>query len=282
MANTVFLQLIEDKLGTLTKSEKKIAEYILEHPNRVVDATITELAERIGTSDASIVRSCNLFGCKGYQNFKIRLAREVVPHYKQLNVALEQHDTALTICQKIFNTEIATLHETLEMLNVEHLQTMAQRIREADYIEIFGSGGSSVVAQDIRHKFLKVGIRCTVLLDADIQAMSASLLKKGDVAIGISHTGSTKSVFHCLKMARKNGAYVILLTTQAKSPIGRIADLVIPVGSKETLFKSESTSARIAELVVMDAVLALAVSDDYKKYNVKITKTRDATSENKF
>lgn len=282
MANRVFLQLIKDKSGEFTKSEKKIANYILENHNAVLDATITELAEQIGTSDASIVRFCKAFGCKGYQNFKIRLAKEVVPGYKQFNVELEKNDTSQTICQKIFNTEIATLHETLEMLNIEHLELMAQKIRDAKNVEIIGCGGSSIVGQDIHHKFLKVGIRCTALEDADIQAMSASLLKKGDVLIGVSHTGSTKSVLKCLKVAKKNGAYIILLTAQAKSPIARIADLVIPVGSKETIFKSESTSARIAEMVVMDAVLAILISEDYKQYNIKIEKTRNATSENKF
>ena len=282
MANQALLESIKEKSNKFTGSEKKIADYILVHYNEVMDCTITELAERVNTSDASIVRFCKVFGCKGYKSFKIRLARDVMPGYKQLNIELEENDTAKAICQKIFNMEIAALYETLEILNVDKLEQLAKRINKAGKVEVFGAGGSSIVAQDIMHKFTRVGIECIFVSDVDIQAITASFLKKGDVVIGISHTGSTKSTLNCLSIAKKNGAFVALLTTQAKSPMARCADLVIPVSSKETLLKSESTSARITDLVVMDAVLAIVVAEDYKKYSLGIGKARNATSDNKF
>ncbi|WP_304065858.1 MurR/RpiR family transcriptional regulator [Megamonas hypermegale] len=283
MANHVFLSLIKTKLDTFTKSERKIAEYILKNHNDILDATITELAEKINTSDASIARFCKTLGCKGYQDFKIRLAKEILPKYKQLNVSIEKNDTPEILCQKIFNCEIATLHENLEIVNVDTLKEAAEHIKSADHVEIFGSGGSFIIGQDIKHKFLKIGIRCSVISDIDMQSMSASLLKKGDVVIGISHSGGTKSIFHCLDIAKKNGAFIILLTATAKSPMSRLADIVIPVISKETLFKSESNAARIAELVIMDVILAILVSDNnYKNYDKKIHATRMSTSENKF
>lgn len=283
MANHVFLSLIKTKLDTFTKSERKIAEYILKNHNDILDATITELAEKINTSDASIARFCKTLGCKGYQDFKIRLAKEILPKYKQLNVSIEKNDTPEILCQKIFNCEIATLHENLEIVNVDTLKEAAEHIKSADHVEIFGSGGSFIIGQDIKHKFLKIGIRCSVISDIDMQSMSASLLKKGDVVIGISHSGDTKSIFHCLDIAKRNGAFIILLTATAKSPMSRLADIVIPVISKETLFKSESNAARIAELVIMDVILAILVSDNnYKNYDKKIHATRMSTSENKF
>ena len=283
MANHVFLSLIKTKLDTFTKSERKIAEYILKNHNDILDATITELAEKINTSDASIARFCKTLGCKGYQDFKIRLAKEILPKYKQLNVSIEKNDTPEILCQKIFNCEIATLHENLEIVNVDTLKEAAEHIKSSDHVEIFGSGGSFIIGQDIKHKFLKIGIRCSVISDIDMQSMSASLLKKGDVVIGISHSGGTKSIFHCLDIAKKNGAFIILLTATAKSPMSRLADIVIPVISKETLFKSESNAARIAELVIMDVILAILVSDNnYKNYDKKIHATRMSTSENKF
>ena len=278
MANHVFLSLIKTKLDTFTKSERKIAEYILKNHNDILDATITELAEKINTSDASIARFCKTLGCKGYQDFKIRLAKEILPKYKQLNVSIEKNDTPEILCQKIFNCEIATLHENLEIVNVDTLKEAAEHIKSSDHVEIFGSGGSFIIGQDIKHKFLKIGIRCSVISDIDMQSMSASLLKKGDVVIGISHSGGTKSIFHCLDIAKKNGAFIILLTATAKSPMSRLADIVIPVISKETLFKSESNAARIAELVIMDVILAILVSDNnYKNYDKKIHVTRMST-----
>lgn len=283
MANHIFLGLIKSQLNTFTKSEKKIAEYILKNHNDILNATITELSEKINTSDASIARFCKTLGCKGYQDFKIRLAKEILPKYKQLNIEIERNDTPEIICQKIFNCEIATLNENLEILNVNTLKEAAERIKKAKQIEIFGSGGSFIIGEDIKHKFLKIGIRCSVISDVDMQSMSASLLTKDDVVIGISHSGDTKSIFNCLNIAKKNGAFIILLTATTKSAMSKIADIIIPVISKETLFKSESNAARIAELVIMDTILAILVSDDnYKNYYNNIQRTRAATSENKF
>lgn len=283
MPNRVFLEFIHSKLSGFTKSEKKIAEYILKNSNDVLNATITELAERIATSDASIARFCKTLGCKGYQDFKIRLAKEILPKYKQMNIAIENSDDPETICQKIFNNEIAALHETLEIMNVDNLKEAAARIKAANQIEIFGSGGSFIVGEDIKHKFLKIGIKCSVISDVDMQAMAASLLDKNDVVIGISHTGSTKSILNCLNIAKKNNAYIILLTAATKSPMVKLANLVINVSGKETLFKSESSTARIAELVTMDTIFAILVADNsYNNYYLKIQKTRLATSENKL
>ena len=283
MPNRVFLEFIHSKLSGFTKSEKKIAEYILKNSNDVLNATITELAERIATSDASIARFCKTLGCKGYQDFKIRLAKEILPKYKQMNIAIENSDAPETICQKIFNNEIAALHETLEIMNVDNLKEAAARIKAANQIEIFGSGGSFIVGEDIKHKFLKIGIKCSVISDVDMQAMAASLLDKNDVVIGISHTGSTKSILNCLNIAKKNNAYIILLTAATKSPMVKLANLVINVSGKETLFKSESSTARIAELVTMDTIFAILVADNsYNNYYLKIQKTRLATSENKL
>lgn len=283
MANHVFLSTIEAKIDSFTKSERKIAEYILENHSDILHATITELAERIETSDASVARFCKTLGCKGYQDFKIRLAKEILPKYKHLNIEIEKSDTPEIICQKIFNNEIETLQETLEMLDVDLLTRAAEKIRSAGKIEIFGSGGSLIIGQDIQHKFLKIGIRCSVISDVDMQLMAASLLTKNDVVIGISHSGSTKSILNCLTLAEKNGAFVILLTATPKSPMSRLANIVIPVSCKETLFKSESNAARIAELIIMDSLLAILVANnDYKKYYKQIQETRNATSENKF
>ena len=109
MPNALFLQIIEDRLDALTKSEKKIANYILENYMHVVDYNITDLAELTQTSDASIIRFCRTFGCRGYQDFKMRLAREVVPSYKQYNPNLEKDDTVDTICHKVFSASISAL-----------------------------------------------------------------------------------------------------------------------------------------------------------------------------
>ena len=92
--------------------------------------------------------------------------------------------------------------------------------------------------------------------------MSAALLSDGDVAIGFSHSGTTTAVIEPLELARKNGARIIGLTNYAGSPIASIADVVLCSTAQGSPLLGENAAARIAQLVVFDAVFAAVAQRD--------------------
>jgi DNA-binding MurR/RpiR family transcriptional regulator len=275
--NALILQ-IEQKLNTFTKSEEKVAKFILENPNVVINSTITELAELSECSEGTVVRFCRSLGYKGYQKFKISFVQNVVDPYKHLNPAFEKEDSIENIIDKIFKNVGMALNQTRVMLDVESFEKAVEAISDCKCLEIYGSGGSGIVAKDVQHKLMKNGIKCNVYEDMDLQLMSASLLRQGSVAMGISHSGTNEGTIECLRLARDAGATTIVLASQGKSPIIKYGDIVLENATMETIFKSESVSGRIAQLVIMDALIA-AVS--FRKYDISyeaIQKTRDATS----
>lgn len=282
MSRTSCRLTIQSKLKSLTKVETKIALYVLENFDEILNYNVTELAEKAETSEASVIRFCKSTGYKGYQDFKINAAKDVLPLYKHINPNLEQQDSIGTICHKIFDSEIAVLNETLALLVPEMLEAAVKALVGAGQIIFFGSGGSIIVGLDAQHKLLKIGVNSTVHQDMDMQAMSASLLKKGDVAIAISHSGSNRNLIHCMQLARKQGATIIALTTQGKSPLMKLADVLLHTSTKETVFKSESVSARIAQLAVIDALVASVAFAQYEKSFSAIQSTRKATSQGKY
>jgi DNA-binding MurR/RpiR family transcriptional regulator len=282
MTNQSCFIKIQNQLKIFTNSEKKIAVYVLEHYNEILNYTITELAEKVDTSDASVIRFCRSIGYKGYQDFKINMAQDIIPANTLLDPELDREDTPEEICQKIFFSEIATLKDTLSLLDMKMLEKAANMLVNAKRIEIFGSGGSALVGMDAQHKFLKVGIKSFVHCDVDIQAMSASLLGKGDVAIGISHSGSNRNVVRCMQLAKQQGAKTIVMTTRGKSPLLKFGDVILFTATKETAFKSESATARIAQLALIDTLVAMVALRDYENSYNAIQQTRKATSDNKF
>lgn len=282
MNRTSCLENIQSKLKLLTNTEKKVANYILKHSRETLEYTVTELAEHAGVSDATVVRFCRSAGYKGYQDLKIKLAQDAIAPHKHLNTILDEADTPEQITEKIIRSEIRVLEETINLLDMKEMESAAKAIRDADRVCFFGSGGSILVAQDAMHKFLKIGVQSIVQMDADIQAMESALLKKGDVAIGISHSGTNRNVIECLKNARANGATTIALTTYGKSPIQKHCDYLLMTSTKETVFKSESLTARIAQLAVIDSLTAIVSFMDYDKAYEAIQKTRNATSERKY
>ena len=266
----------------LTKREKKIVEYLLNSEEGILNDTITEFAEKAGVSDATVVRFCKHIGYKGYQDFKVHAARDILPREKQYNPVLNEDDDPATICNKIFNSEITVLSRTLLGLDIRKLSEISERLRRARRIVFLGTGGSMNVAKDALHKFMKVGIMVYVYEDMDLQRMAASLLGEEDVVIAVSHSGSNLAVLKSLEIAKERGAYTVGLTGYSKNPVAQTVDVVVQVVSETTMFRSESVSTRIAQLAVLDALVALTALHDYENSYDAIQATRHATSDNKF
>ena len=282
MLNGSTIPRIQGSINLLTSTQKKLAEYIIDNYKEAIDFTVTELSEKSGVSEATVIRFCKDLGYKGYQDFKINLAKEVISPYKQINLDLEETDEPMDIVNKIFNSNISVLNETLNILDIDAMEKAAEKIVNAKRLEIAGSGGSAFIALDVQHKFLKIGIKCYANPDAHSQAMSASLLGEGDVIMGISHSGSSTNVINCLELAKSGGATTIALTTQGKSPILKFSDIALFSATKETAFKSESLSARIAQLTVIDSLMTLIAFKNYDYSHDAIHKTRHATSSTKY
>lgn len=282
MINQPCLFKIQSKLKILTDAESKVANYVLDNYGDVLKLTVTELAEKAQSSDATVVRFCKSIGYKGYQEFKISLAQDTISPAKHLNPELDQDDSTGEITKKIFDSVISVLQETMTVVDVDAIEKAAHLISTARKVVIFGCGGSSYVGMDAMHKFLKIGIECFIYSDADTQAMAASLLQKSDAVIGISHSGCNKSVIDCLKLAKQAGAQIIGLTTQGKSPMLKHCDILLCTSTKETVFKSESVTARIAQLVIIDSLVASVAFKNYGQCYDAIQKTRNATASRKF
>lgn len=273
---------IRGRMHLLTNTEMKVANYVLDNYEEVLNANITELSENAGVSDASVVRFCKSLGYKGYQDFKISAARDVLPRDRHFNPSLEQGDDPETICKKIFTSEVNVLNQTLASLEMNVVYQAAEAIKAAGRLIFFGSGGSLLVGKDAQHKFMKIGVRAYVYDDIDMQLMSSSLMEEGDVAFCVSHSGSNYNVLKCMKNAQENGAVAIALVGQGKTPISKRADMVLYTASEETMFQSESVSTRIAQLAIVDALVAIVAFEDYENSYNAIQETRRATSENKL
>ena len=266
----------------LTQREKKIAAYLEDHHDQFLNDTITEFAEKVGVSDATVVRFCRHIGYKGYQDFKMHAARDMLPKERQYNPVLERDDEPATICNKIFNSEVSVLSRTLLGLSVGELEEIAEHLRNARHIVLFGTGGSLNVAKDAVHKFMKIGIMVYVFDDMDLQHMASSLMGEGDMVIAISHSGSNLRVLKCLETAKEGGAFTVALTGYSRNPIAKAANLTVQIASETTMYQSESVSTRIAQLAVIDTLVALAAFKDYDASYEAIEATRRATSDTKF
>ena len=246
---TLQIKLLYDKMG---KAEKRIADWIFENPQKIVSLSIIELAEQCGCGEATIVRFAKRLGLNGYQELKFSLAAE--DGGSPVSTHITADDSAYAIYQKVCNDIYLSLEKTKESLKSDALAQAAEKICSARKIVIFGLGNSSSIAIDASHKFMRAGLNVNAYTDNHMQVIAASHLGEGDVAIGISHSGSSKDIVEALKIAKDHGATTIAITNSGKSPILKQSDIVLATTSEETKYNILALNSRIAQLAIIDTL----------------------------
>ena len=271
------IQMLYDEMG---KSEKKVADFIISHPSELLPLSITELAEKSKSSEATIVRFARRLGLSGYQELKISIARESGKVIDNHDVATE--DTTFEIFEKVTNDIYKSLEMTKQSLSPEALEKAAKAILDAKKVVIFGLGNSASVAQDAGHKFFRAGCDASVFSDNHMQAIAASHLNSGDVAIGISHSGSSKDIVDALKIAKGQGATTISITNKGKSPIVKESDITLFTSSMETESTILGLNSRIAALTIIDTIYSYIVCRKTTDAENAIKSVEDALKGKKY
>ncbi len=252
------LVYIRSIYNSLTKSEQKVADAILNDNEKVIYSTITDFADISNVGDATVLRFCRKIGYKSYQSFKLDLAKEIANSGAEV---IDMKDNEITfddslenIARKTANSNIFAINETLSLLNLKEMEKAVDLLVNSRKISFFGAGSSQTTALDAAYKFLRIGYDIATYSDYHIQLMQASLLTPADVAIGISFSGSTKDTFEVLQTAKNAGAKIISITHHAKSPITRISDIVLLHGSKEGPLEGGLFPSKISQLIVIDVL----------------------------
>lgn len=248
------LSRLRSILETLRDAERRAAEFILQQPHEIIHLPISELAERCGASEATIFRLCRRLGFSGYQGMKISLARDLVEPLALIHEEVTERDSPWDVAQKVFQSSMRSLADTLKVLSPTELERAASALSRARKVEFYGVGGSGIVALDAMHKFMRTGLLCAAYTDSHLQVMSAALLGPEDVAVGISHSGSSKDVVQALEVARKAGATTVAITNKARSPIVKVASIVLCTTSAETGFRTEAMASRLCQLAIVDSL----------------------------
>ena len=234
------------------------------------------MAHDAGVSEAMIIKITKKLGFEGFKDFRTGIVDYNRLPTADLHQELSPDDTGAEIAQKVFRTSIHALEETLSILDPEAFEKAADLIFNARQRDFYGIGGSAQIARDVSHKFLRIGVRTSVFDDAHMMLMSAALLGEGDVAVGFSHSGTTTAVIEPLELARRRGARTIALTNYATSPLASLADVVLCSTAQGSPLLGENAAARIAQLVIFDAVFAAVAQRDLKAAERNLAATRDA------
>ncbi len=244
--------------------------------------SVTEVAERAQASEAAVVKLCQEVGASGFQQLKISLAQELVQPIQFIHEDLERDDPVETVIQKIFHADIAALQATLSVLDPDAMRRAVRIISESERVEVYGIGSSAPIAEDAYYRLLRIGLNAKVATDSHVQAISASLTGPGVAVLTISHSGATHETVAATRLAKEAGAKTICITNFGKTPIQAYTDVVLSTSARETRFRTEAMASRIAQLCIVDSLVACLALLRYEQAVETIQKTSEVLSIKRF
>ena len=275
---------IRSSHSTFHASEKAIAETIMSNPISISEMNISQLAEASGTSVASVVRFCKTLGFKGFPDFRMELVREVSrmgsigAQPSDLDGGITIDDSPAQVIAKIAAADALAIQTTAEKLDPKVFAQVVALMDKAQTVATFGVASSGYVAMDAQLKLNRLGKSSVAWRDAHSALTSISLLKRGDLLIAISHSGTTLDIVDVISAFKERGIRVVLITNGMRSPAANLSDLVLYTSARETTFRSGATASRIAQLTVVDCLCVALAQRNWSGTKAALDESRAAIS----
>ena len=283
-ASSAVVNRIQSTLPDMSATMARIAEYLLEHPHAPLDLSIGELAEKAGTSAATVTRFCRIIGYAGYAPFRVSVATDLgradarQSWQTDIGRTFGPDDAPEAVLSTLVNAHTRTLHETAAALDLDELSALADRIAACRHTDIYGVGGSAMLAEEMQARLYRIGLPVHAWSEVHAGLTSAAIQGAGTVAIGISNTGRTDETLEMLAEAGRRGAFTVAVTNNPVSPLAEIADLCITTSVFEQFLQPDDLSAKHGQLFVLDLLYLLVAQRDFPRASEKLAASSLAVS----
>ena len=241
-------------------TQNRIADFILRDEKAVIQMSIYEMAEKIGTSVATVTRFCQQIGYDGLSDMKFHMQQQAVTLSQDIGLA--RNDSINVIKQKVLQFSENTLHSCLMNLDNDTLEKAVDALDRAGTIFLCASGSASGIVQTALGLFLSMGFRASAAQEVLIQMRQAVFLKKGDVLIAISYDGQAKSTGDAMMLAKRCGASVILITAKKESLLAQYADYILMTPPRTGGNAMNITATTICQLSIIQLLMLGAMTRD--------------------
>jgi len=274
---------IRNRLTSLQPALQRIALYILDNPDKVKRQRIGEVATACGVSESAVTRFVKAIGLKGFHDLKIAAAEVTFGHPDAKKTEdrfvyddVKKSDSVGNIIEKVTFKNIETLNATKILISPADVERAVTAIEKADLVVIYCSGTSVVAGYNAKSRFYRVGKPCILYSDATEQNMSATLLDRKYVVLGITSSGMTRAVVNAIRMGREAGATTICITDTPASPVVAHSDICFVTSSVYSNFMQDTMTSRMPHILIVDILYACFAVKHYQKSLKAIEKSMAA------
>jgi DNA-binding MurR/RpiR family transcriptional regulator len=278
---------IESRLPQMPAAMTKIAMLLLDKPSAPLDLSITELAKQAGTSAATVTRFCRLLGYSGYVPFRVAVAADIgrgsaLDSWRaDIGRAFGPKDPPEQVLRALVMAQSISLQATADGIDLHQLSSVAETISRCGHLDIYGTGGSGVMAEEMANRLYRIGIPVHVWPEVHAALTSASIPRRGGVALAISNTGRTEETIEALSLAGSSGAFTVAITGSAKSPLAQVADCHIVAYASDSYLQPDDLAAKHAQLFVLDLLYLLVAQCNFGKVATMLAASAMAVSDHR-
>ena len=263
----------------LSKSHRRIADYIVAHYDKAVFMTANLLGEQVGVSESTVVRFAMALGYEGYpqmQHAMQELARHRLTAAQRLDMTANLSEEE--VLPTVIRADMQNIRRTVEQLNEKEFAEVVRRLLSADTIYVLGLRSAAPLAQFFSYylRFIFDDVREVASGSADV-FQSIARIRRTDVLVGISFPRYSTRTLEAMRFAHESGAQVIGLTDGPMSPLHKEADICLSARTDMTSF----VDSLVAPLSVINALLvalALKKREDLNTHLEKLEGIWDAYS----
>ena len=274
--STNFWELLQQHQNDLTKSGHMVADYLVQHAAEAQYLSISSLARECKVAEATVFRFCRALGFEGYHEMRIALAQANATGALVNQRAPEPDADTATLCEHAGALFMTAINGTQNALSPEAVDKAVALLHSARQVFCLGQGGSMLVANDICARFAGITNKFRTAGDSHMQAIAASLMGPEDVVLFVSYSGATRDMMDTLRLAKDNGAKVILLTHYDDAPGTALADVVLLCGAKESPLDSGSMPVKLAVLFVANVLVLRYTLDNQELVSLSRERTTKA------
>ena len=249
------IPLIESYYHTFTPLEKNIADFFI-HNTDEQDFSSKNISGILYVSEASLSRFAQKCGFHGY--------REFIYEYKQnLTPGPEENIPNFEVSE--FNTYQELLNKSNALLDTAQISRITNLLVSKPRIYVYGRGSSGLAAQEMKLRFMRIGLNIEAVTDSHVMKMNSVILGKDCLVIAISVSGETAEIISSLRAAKKQGACTILMTARQDKGYQEFCDETLIFASKEHLERGNIISPQFPILLMLDVLYSRYLQIDRQK-----------------
>jgi len=248
-----FLEVLAAHKSELSPSERRVADFVLQEPDKIIRMSIASLAETVGVSQPTVLRFVRAMGLASYPELKLRTGQSIVSGTPYVHSDVDSDDPLDRIIDKVVDSSIYTLTAMRRSIDQVTLERVVEILANAPRIDCYGTGAARILAMEAQHKLMRFGIPVISYDDTHLQRLAAASLRPGDVALCFSHTGMVRDTEAMALKARECGATVVSIT-RPDTALSAASDIVLAIDAHENTEIYAPMVSRVAHAVLLDII----------------------------